>query len=67
MNHVVSLIKGLKFFKERNIYDLDLQEVTNVLKFEKFSPGEIIMNFGEKGDKFYVIVQGLALVRIPNP
>ena len=25
------------------------------------------MNFGEKGDKFYVIVQGLALVRIPNP
>jgi hypothetical protein len=25
------------------------------------------MNYGEKGDKFYVIVQGLALVRIPNP
>ena len=67
ISHVVNLIKDLKFFKERNISDDVLHEITNVIKFEKFEPGQVIMNFGERGDKFYVIVQGLALVRIPNP
>ena len=63
----MNLIKDLKFFKDRNIADNDLQEITKVLSIERFAPGEVIMNYGEKGDKFYVIVQGLALVRIPNP
>ena len=67
VSHVLNLIKDLKFFKDRNIADNDLQEITKVLSIERFAPGEVIMNYGEKGDKFYVIVQGLALVRIPNP
>lgn len=59
--HVLDLVKDLKFFKDREIGDEDLQEITKVLSFEKFAPGDIIINFGEQGDKFYVIIQGFVL------
>ena len=53
---VVNLISELKFFKERKIQTEDLEDITKVLTFERKQAGDIIINYGEKGDKFYIIV-----------
>lgn len=36
------------------------------LKYEYKKKGDIVFNFGDIGDKFYVILQGSVSVRIPN-
>ena len=42
-------------------------ELATDLQLEKYKKGEVIINQGEKGDKFYVIIQGIVGINKRNP
>jgi signal-transduction protein with cAMP-binding, CBS, and nucleotidyltransferase domain len=67
---VSKYIKSIPFFKYRDtgvITDQDSYEIASSLKFEKFKAGEKVVNFGDDGDKFYIILKGVVSVQIRNP
>jgi hypothetical protein len=37
------------------------------MRYESFKAGEIIMNWGDLGDKFYIIIKGSVKVLVPDP
>ena len=61
------IINDIKFFKQRNIKQNELVELVSAFKFEEFEAGEDVINHGESGDKFYIILKGKVKVMIPNP
>ena len=61
------MIMKIDFFKERNIKNQDLKEIINAFQFEKYNEFENIFEYGDIGEKLYIIIKGLVSVRIPNP
>jgi signal-transduction protein with cAMP-binding, CBS, and nucleotidyltransferase domain len=54
-------------FKERKIGPTDLIKVTKVLTIEKFDQGSVIIDYGERGYKLYIMIRGVIEVNIPHP
>lgn len=40
--------------------------IIEVLKFEQFNKGDCIINWGDEGDKFYIIIKGSVKVLVPS-
>lgn len=54
------------FIKLKETSDvLKLEKICSVLNLERFAPGEEIINYGEEGDKFYIVLEGLVGVYVP--
>ena len=51
----------------RNLDHQEKTELANLFKFETFSGMDYVMNIGDQGDKFYIIIQGVVSVQIHNP
>ena len=49
-------MKEVKFFKELEIKDVDYPDIIEALNLEVMQPDEVIMNWGDLGDKFYIII-----------
>ena len=45
----------------------DIKELTGYLQFEHVPAFEKVMTYGEIGNTFYIIIQGLCSVQVPNP
>lgn len=41
-------------------------EIANGLKYQYYQNGEIVMNYGDEADRFYLILDGNADVYIPD-
>ena len=63
---MLGYLKNVQFFKERKIKNRDLEELVSAFRFEKFEAGEQIMEYGEPGEKFYVMIKGIVSVSVPN-
>lgn len=37
------------------------------MRYEYFPEGDIIMNWGDLGDKFYILIKGSVKVLVPDP
>ena len=65
---IMSLTKEVQFFKkistEHNTSDIH-RECCQVMTLEEYDRGDIIINFGEVGEKFYIILEGNVSVMIP--
>ena len=64
------LSKNYKYFidlKNNNDTDsqLKIDKLSKICKLEKFKPNEIIILYGDIGDKFYIVLEGLVEVYIP--
>ena len=66
LNHIVSLLKKVQFFKDKPISNESMLELAQSMKFERLQGMQNCMNFGEKGNKFYIILKGVVSVQIPN-
>ena len=62
------MLKHEKFFNDNYELDLeqDLIDVASHLQIESFSPRSTVINYGELGDKFYIVLKGVVKVLIPN-
>ena len=59
-------MKQIKFFRERDIIkESQLMEIIKALQIEKFNINEEIFEYGDLGDKFYIILEGSVSVLIP--
>jgi len=60
----INIIQGVPLFASLN--KSQVTKMAENLKLETFSAGEYIMVQGEKGDKFYILLEGVAVVEIIN-
>ena len=62
------MIKGIEFFKKiPNLKDWVFKDLAQKFQLEKLQVTENATNFGESGDKFYIVLLGVLEVEIPNP
>ena len=52
----------LPFFKNLNLKNSEAEDLINSLYLEKFLNKETVMEIGEKGFKFYIILEGTVSV-----
>jgi hypothetical protein len=52
------VIKDIEFFKERELNESTLLNVVNCLTLQTMVAGETVMEFGDIGVNFYLILQG---------
>ena len=64
------LVNNIEYFKKMN-EESDKNErilkIIQILNYEKFKKDEYIINYGEIGDKFYIILSGSVNVYKPSP
>ena len=62
------LSKHYKYFinLKENDSQLKVDKLAKICKLEKFKPGDIIILYGDIGDKFYIVLEGLVEVFIPE-
>ena len=65
MRQVSDLLKGIKFFTERNIkQQQELDEIGLNLLLESFEKNAMVFDQGDVGEKFYIILRGSVEVQI---
>ena len=69
IDYLMKHTQNVQFFKnlssEDNVHDIH-RECCKAMTLEEYSTDEIIFNFGDKGDKFYIILSGSVTVKIPS-
>lgn len=69
VDHLLRLIKDVEFFHkiilEQGSDDLP-RECCKVMSLEQCNQDDIVFNFGDKGKKFYIILDGSVSVKIPS-
>lgn len=66
LQRLIDLFKKEPFFKEKKLQDEDLREIAMKLKFQKCHGMTNVFNYGEAGDKFYIILRGVLSIITPN-
>ena len=46
---------------------MDFIDIASFLQYESFDGMKEVINYGEDGTKFYIILKGVVSVSIPNP
>jgi hypothetical protein len=53
-------LRRIKFFEERQDFELDMRDLCGKLKLERFHAMDDIIKFGDTGArKFYILVSGV--------
>lgn len=64
----VYLLSEIRFFQERkDIKKRDLKELMSAFKIVETKHNQNVVNYGEPGENFYIIISGQVSVQIPNP
>eukprot|EP00347_Sterkiella_histriomuscorum_P023519 403334331 len=63
---LIPIVQNISFFKEKKIKARDLIEICQRLKYENISAQKNVIQYGEYGDRFYIILEGQVSVWIPD-
>mmetsp|Transcript_34688 Transcript_34688/g.53180 ORF Transcript_34688/g.53180 Transcript_34688/m.53180 type:complete len:87 (-) Transcript_34688:3003-3263(-) len=65
---LIPLLRNITFFQKEDIdiSEEDLQFIAERLKFEFLGESDYVMNFGERGDKFYILIKGEVEILVPE-
>jgi CRP-like cAMP-binding protein len=59
-------LRKIKFFKENGVTsDNELEQILAGLKLVEYQSNEVVFNFGDKGDAFYLVLDGIIEVYQP--
>ena len=64
------LVNNIQYFKkmsEESDKNERISKIVQILNYEKFKKDEYIINYGEIGDKFYIILSGSVSIYKPSP
>jgi CRP-like cAMP-binding protein len=64
---MLPFFKSIRAFKDIGINDNDLSKILMQLQVKTFKTNQVIFNYGEEGDFFYIIISGLIDLYLPNP
>jgi len=56
IQEVLKVLFQITFFKERKIKEEDLRDIINYFQIEEGVPGQEVISYGSKGQKFYLIL-----------
>jgi signal-transduction protein with cAMP-binding, CBS, and nucleotidyltransferase domain len=54
-------------FKSLEIQPSDLYKVVQKMEFKRLDKDEVIFNYGDEGDYFYILIYGKVQLLLPNP
>lgn len=60
-------MKEWKFFNDKNLTDEEMVELIQHFDFESYKTKDCIMNLGDQGDTFYILIKGAVSVLVKNP
>jgi hypothetical protein len=60
-------IKDIDFFKKRNLNEETMLEIVNCMNLLEMEKDEIVMEYGDIGQNFYLILQGEVEITVPDP
>ena len=64
---LLGLMKEWKFFNDKNLTDEEMVELIQHFDFESYKTKDCIMNLGDQGDTFYILIKGAVSVLVKNP
>ena len=59
-------MKRLHFFKERGIKDNAIADMLSFLTFKEVKKDEFVIEYGQAGDEFYIILEGQCEFLVPD-
>ena len=65
---MIKILKSLDILREDEtvMKVSDLDAIIDVIQIEKFKKGDVVFNYGDAGDKFYIILGGETSIMLPN-
>jgi len=60
-------MSDIKFFKDLKLKPHEMNEVCAGLKYDYCPKDSFVINYGEQGDMFYIILKGKVSVWVPCP
>ena len=66
---IIDTLKGLDYFKRQigKLGHSEWKDLASSLEYTKVAKGTDVINYGEIGDKFYLVLSGFLGVYLPNP
>lgn len=55
---LVPYMSQISFFQEREINNADMMDIVSCIQYERFNFDDIIFQWGDSGDKFYILMNG---------
>ena len=67
LNYLVSVLHVHPFFKQRGIKDGVLLDILTCMEFLECEKEKVVFEIGSEGDLFYLILDGVIEITIPDP
>ena len=67
IRQLMPIVQSISFLKKENVKPRDFPEVCFSLQYMERPAGSFVVKFGDKGDKFFVLLKGKVEVWIPAP
>ena len=64
---IIAMLKRISFFQSKqSMKDVDYKDLVQGLSFEEHEENSVVFNLGDRGDKFFIILEGCVSVQIRN-
>lgn len=63
---LIEYFENIPFLKKLSFDRQERTELANLFKIETFQGMDNVMNIGDEGDKFYIIIQGVVSIQVHN-
>ena len=64
---MVKVVKDIPFFKDRQLDDSAIIEIVNAMTLRSVPADKYVMEYGDAGDHFYLLLCGHVNISIPDP
>ncbi len=63
---VLPLAKNIPFFRDRGLKDSAIVDILSLMTYKEMKADEFVIQYGDFGDEFYVILEGQCEVQVPD-
>lgn len=67
LRELARIISKIKFFQSKRIKSHELLEIVSSFQFERCSEFQNVFEYGDPGERLYIILKGVVSIRTPNP
>ena len=60
------MVKNLPFFKDRGLKNTAIAETLSLMNYKEVKKDEFVIEYGQTGDEFYLILEGEVEVLVPS-
>ena len=60
------MVRNLPFFKDRGLQDTAIADTLSLMTYKEVKKDDFVIEYGTFGDEFYVILEGLCEILVPD-